>query len=86
AVVTKNVPPYAIVAGNPAKLIRFRFNEETISQLLKINWWYAPFEYLCQLDFSDIQAVIASLERYEKFKPEYLTIRGKKIIKTREKL
>lgn len=37
--VTKNVPPYAIVGGNPAKIIRYRFNENQIRQLLKIEWW-----------------------------------------------
>lgn len=39
SVVTKDVPPYAIVAGVPAKVIRFRFDEETISSLLKTEWW-----------------------------------------------
>lgn len=39
AVVTKDVPPYAIVAGSPAKIIRFRFNESTITELLKSEWW-----------------------------------------------
>lgn len=39
SVVTKDVPPYAIYAGNPAKLIRYRFNDEIISGLLKIEWW-----------------------------------------------
>jgi acetyltransferase-like isoleucine patch superfamily enzyme len=39
SIVTKNVPPYAIVAGNPAKLIRYRFDDELISELLKSQWW-----------------------------------------------
>jgi len=39
AVVTKNVPPYAIVAGNPARIAKKRFDEETIYHLLKIRWW-----------------------------------------------
>ena len=39
AVVTKDVPPYAIVGGNPAKLIRYRFDEETVRKLLEIKWW-----------------------------------------------
>lgn len=39
AVVSKNVEPYAIVGGVPAKTIRYRFSEEEISQFLKIRWW-----------------------------------------------
>lgn len=39
SVVTKDVDNYAIVAGNPARLIRYRFPEETISSLLKLKWW-----------------------------------------------
>jgi len=39
AVVTKDVPPYAIVAGVPAKVIRYRFSSEKIEQLQKIQWW-----------------------------------------------
>lgn len=39
ALVTKDVPSYAIVGGNPAKLIKYRFDEETISKLLEIKWW-----------------------------------------------
>lgn len=39
AVVTKDVPPYAIVAGNPAKVIGYRFEPEQIAALNKIRWW-----------------------------------------------
>lgn len=39
ALVSKDVEPYSIVGGNPAKLIKYRFDEETISKLLKIKWW-----------------------------------------------
>lgn len=37
--VTKDVPPYAIVAGNPAKVIKYRFSEDIIRDLLRIEWW-----------------------------------------------
>ncbi|WP_430431169.1 CatB-related O-acetyltransferase [Priestia megaterium] len=39
AVVTKDVPPYAIVGGVPANIIKYRFSEETISKLIKTKWW-----------------------------------------------
>jgi acetyltransferase-like isoleucine patch superfamily enzyme len=42
AVVTKDVEPYAIVGGNPAKLIRYRFPEEQRNALLDIRWWEWP--------------------------------------------
>lgn len=42
AIVTKDVPPYAIVAGNPAKIIRYRFDEDIIQGLLKTEWWNLP--------------------------------------------
>ena len=38
-VVSKDVPPYAVVVGNPMRIIKFRFDESTILQLLKIRWW-----------------------------------------------
>lgn len=37
--VVKDVPPYAIVGGNPAKVIKYRFGEDQIEKLLKISWW-----------------------------------------------
>lgn len=46
AVITKDVPPYAIVGGNPAKIIRYRFDPESIDRLLNSNWWSIPREVL----------------------------------------
>ena len=39
AMVTKDVPPYAIVVGVPAKVVKYRFDKETINKLLEIKWW-----------------------------------------------
>ena len=39
AVVTKDIPPYAVVAGVPAKVVRYRFDKPIIEQLLVSKWW-----------------------------------------------
>ena len=46
AVVTKDVPPYAVVAGVPAKIIKYRFQPEIIEELLTIKWWNCSEERL----------------------------------------
>jgi acetyltransferase-like isoleucine patch superfamily enzyme len=56
AVVTKNVPPYAIVGGVPARLIRYRFPPDVIGALLRIGWWNWPYDLVRQRagDFADV--------------------------------
>jgi virginiamycin A acetyltransferase len=44
AVVTRDVPPYAIVAGNAAKVVKMRFDDRTIWRLLAVSWWDWPVE------------------------------------------
>lgn len=46
AVVTKDVPPYAIVGGVPAKIIDFRYKEEDIKILLSTKWWNLPIQWV----------------------------------------
>lgn len=46
SIVTKDVEPYSIVGGNPAKLIRKRFSEQRIEELLEMQWWDWPVEQI----------------------------------------
>ena len=48
ALVTKDIPPYSIVGGNPAQMIRKRFDEETIELLLSLAWWNWPVEKITE--------------------------------------
>ena len=48
SVVTRDVPPYTIYGGNPAQLIRQRFDDETIKALLKIAWWHWSIDQITQ--------------------------------------
>lgn len=63
AVVTKDVEPYTIVGGNPAKPIRKRFDEDTIELLLKICWWDWPIEKITQNLESIVNGDIRELKR-----------------------
>lgn len=62
AVVTKDVEPYAIVAGNPARVVKYRFDEQTRAALLRISWWDWPEEKVTRLrheiDSPDVQGFI----------------------------
>lgn len=73
AVVTKDVPPYAIVGGNPAKILKYRFDEKTIETLLKLQWWDYGADICCGLDITDPHLCLPELEariysgKYTKF-------------------
>ncbi|MCR5688349.1 MAG: CatB-related O-acetyltransferase [Lachnospiraceae bacterium] len=61
SVITRDVEPYSIVGGNPAKLIRYRFDEKTIERLLKLRWWeYGP-DILHGIDLSDVDGGVDKL-------------------------
>ena len=49
SIVTKDIPAYAVAAGSPARVIRFRFDERTISTLLKLQWWNKSDEEIRRL-------------------------------------
>ncbi|HGM6067286.1 TPA: CatB-related O-acetyltransferase [Stenotrophomonas maltophilia] len=49
AVVAKDVPPYAVVVGNPARVVRYRFDDEQIQALQRIQWWNWPIERISEM-------------------------------------
>jgi hypothetical protein len=64
AVVTKDIPPYAIVAGVPARLLRFRFDDRTIDRLQKVAWWRYQIDRLDPpLDYSNIADTLERIDR-----------------------
>ena len=49
SIVTKDVSPYSVVGGNPAKLIKKRFDDQLIDSLLALQWWNLPSDELLNL-------------------------------------
>ncbi len=68
AVVTKNVPAYAIVAGNPAKIIKYRFDEKIIAKVENSQWWnksiseLLPHHYEFLIDLDSISSEISFMD------------------------
>ena len=64
SVVTKDVEPYTIVGGNPAKVIRKRFDDETIQKLLAIKWWEWEDDKILSYSkyFNDTNELLSKLE------------------------
>lgn len=67
SLVTKNVPPYAIVGGSPAKIIKFRFEPHIIQKLLDLKWW--------QYAFGDFEGVAAD-DNIEIFIDKIISLRN----------
>lgn len=68
AVVTKNVPPYAIVAGVPAKVVKYRFSKEIIENLLKLEWWSLDDETIKTLPFKNPEECIKKIKEIKQNK------------------
>jgi acetyltransferase-like isoleucine patch superfamily enzyme len=69
AVVTDSVPPYAIVGGVPAKLIKYRFDAETVSRLLQIGWWDWQLDQIVEqlpLFYKDVSIFLDEAEKRTK--------------------
>jgi len=80
AVVTKDVPPYAIVGGVPAKVIRYRFDEDQIAQLLDLAWWRFSPNQLANIPYDDVDVSIKEIrQRIEDgmmpYEPEVIELR-----------
>ncbi|WP_207937571.1 CatB-related O-acetyltransferase [Pseudomonas sp. 51_B] len=78
SLVTKDVPPYAVVAGVPAKVIRYRFPPEVIERLLASQWWERDIEQLKALPLDDPDACLEALESIPKvgYRKIQITRRG----------
>ena len=63
AVVSGDVPPYAVVGGNPARVLRLRFDSATIDRLLALRWWDWPIDHILRHEAAICGADIAALER-----------------------
>ncbi|MGG5369656.1 CatB-related O-acetyltransferase [Enterococcus sp. AZ196] len=78
--VTKDVPPYAVVGGVPAKIIRFRFPPEVVQKLLEIKWWQYDFGQFSTIsgdetivDFIGKIETLRSSQCLVKYSPSYLS-------------
>ena len=63
AVVVKDVPPYAVVGGVPAKILKYRFDEETIDALLDLKWWTLMPKDMKDVQFDDIAQAIKQIKQ-----------------------
>src|SRR4051794_20515094 len=63
AVVAHDVPPYAVVAGNPARVVRLRFSKEDVQRLLRAAWWDWPIEIVTEHVRAIMAGTAAELER-----------------------
>jgi acetyltransferase-like isoleucine patch superfamily enzyme len=63
SVVTRDVPPYAIVGGSPARIIRYRFEPAVVEALLQLQWWKYGVSALDDVDMSNIHQAIDQIDR-----------------------
>jgi len=66
SIVTKSVPAYAIVAGIPARIIKYRFNEDIIKELEASRWWLLELDIVANLPFSSIAESLEIINKYKK--------------------
>lgn len=71
AVVTRDVPPYAIVAGVPAKILRYRFPEQIQQALLRSEWWEYSIAQLQTLPMRNVLSCLAALQEWPAADADY---------------
>lgn len=82
SIVVKDVPPYSIVGGNPAKFIKQRFEVATINMLLSTEWWNYKFTDFSEMDIENPSSFVVALKdaikhkRIEKYVPEKLILKN----------
>ncbi|MCM3668087.1 CatB-related O-acetyltransferase [Mesobacillus maritimus] len=73
SIVTKDIPPYAIVGGTPAKIIRYRYTDEVISELMDLKWWkysFADFKGVKgDTEIREFIKIVKDLERSGEIQP-----------------
>lgn len=78
SLVTKSVPPFAIVGGNPAKIIKYRFPEEVANLLQSSEWWDIELHELHKLDIGNpekfARSVLDRKDQLEKYNPKILKL------------
>ena len=80
ALVTKDVPAYAIVAGVPASVKKYRFNQDIINKFVTLKWWNYDFADFCELDTTKPEKFIADFEKLlvegkiKKYQPKKINI------------
>jgi acetyltransferase-like isoleucine patch superfamily enzyme len=65
SIVTKDVPPYAVVVGSPARIVRYRFPLHIIEKLLALQWWRFDANSLIGINFKNVEEAIREITRRE---------------------
>lgn len=77
SVVIKDVPPFTIVGGNPAKVIKQRFSDEIISKIIESKWWQYAAADILELEINNplvfLDQFYEKRDTLQKFKPQPLT-------------
>ncbi|PLR43352.1 hypothetical protein CYR40_17530 [Chimaeribacter arupi] len=62
AAITRDVPPYAVVGGTPAHIVKYRFAPDIIARLLALNWWDYDIRNVDGLDWTNVEATLGRLK------------------------